>query len=127
MHMPRARLHRTPQALDPSIYYDTFPSSTSYPSSITGKVAPNNGVLTVEKCAINAVMAGCAPKHFAVVVSACECMVDEKFNLHGISSTTMGVSNSSSASFFFAFFGGFSLEAAFCSGTWADVRRSDDS
>ena len=47
-------------------------------------------MLTVEKCAINAVMAGCAPKHFAVVVAACECLVDKRFNLHGISATTMG-------------------------------------
>jgi hypothetical protein len=48
------------------------------------------GVLTVEKVAINAVMAGCSPIHFPVVLAACECILDDKFNLHGISATTMG-------------------------------------
>lgn len=66
-------------------------SATTLAAETTlGTVAPNGGRLTCEKAAINAVMAGCAPKHFPVVLAAVECILDEKFNLHGISATTMG-------------------------------------
>ncbi|MBI1845985.1 MAG: hypothetical protein HYR86_03310 [Candidatus Rokubacteria bacterium] len=43
---------------------------------------------TLEKLAINAVMAGCAPPMFPVVVAAVEAMLDPAFNLYGVQATT---------------------------------------
>lgn len=41
---------------------------------------PNKGLATVEKIAINAVMAGCKPEHLPVVLTAVECMHTPPFN-----------------------------------------------
>jgi len=46
--------------------------------------------VTAEKLAINAVMAGCLPMHFPVVLTAFTAMLDEKFLLHGATASTGG-------------------------------------
>jgi len=46
--------------------------------------------LTIEKVAINAVMAGCLPEYFPVVCAAVEAICDESFLLHGCSASTGG-------------------------------------
>ncbi|MEZ5856426.1 MAG: hypothetical protein R3D67_17375 [Hyphomicrobiaceae bacterium] len=46
--------------------------------------------VTAEKLAINAVMAGCLPQHFPVVVAAWAGMLQEPFLLHGTTSSTGG-------------------------------------
>ena len=46
--------------------------------------------LTAEKLAINAVMAGCLPMHFPVVVAAFTAMLREPFLLHGATASTGG-------------------------------------
>jgi len=46
---------------------------------------------TVEKVAINAVMAGCKPEYLPVVIAALEAACTDEFNIHGILATTMGV------------------------------------
>jgi len=46
--------------------------------------------ITAEKLAINAVMAGCLPVHFPVVVAAWQAMMKEEFLLHGVTSSTGG-------------------------------------
>ncbi len=51
-------------------------------------VPPNYGRATVEKIAINAVMAGCRPEYVPVVVAAVAAVCDEAFDLHGVSATT---------------------------------------
>ena len=51
-------------------------------------VPPNYGRATVEKIAVNAVMAGCRPEYLAVVLAAVEAVCDEAFDLHGVSATT---------------------------------------
>jgi len=43
---------------------------------------------TLEKLAANAVMAGCAPPYFPVIVAAVQAMLDPVFNLYGIQATT---------------------------------------
>ena len=53
-------------------------------------VPPNYGRATVEKIAINAVMAGCRPEYLPVVIAAIDAICDEAFDLHGVSATTMG-------------------------------------
>eukprot|EP00911_Craspedida_sp_UC1_P001306 UC1_evm1s985 len=55
-----------------------------------GVCPPNLNPVSVEAVAINAVLAGCLPVHFRVVIAAVEAMLDEDFNLHGNHATTMG-------------------------------------
>ena len=55
---------------------------------LVGEVAPNYGRATVEKIAINAVLAGCRPEYFPVVLAAVEAACDPSFNLHGVSTST---------------------------------------
>src|SRR5579859_6939698 len=60
------------------------------PADILGMLPARNRVITAEKVAINAVMAGCLPNYMPVIVAAIEAMSQEEFNLHGISATTGG-------------------------------------
>jgi hypothetical protein len=46
--------------------------------------------ITAEKLAINAVMAGCLPMHFPVVLTAVAAMLQEAFLLHGATASTGG-------------------------------------
>src|SRR5262249_15103841 len=46
---------------------------------------------TLEKLAVNAVMAGCEPAAFPLVVAAVEAMLDPSFNLYGVQATTHSV------------------------------------
>ena len=57
-------------------------------ADLVGEVAPNYGRATVEKVAINAVMAGCRPEYFPVALAAVEAACDPSFNLHGVSTST---------------------------------------
>lgn len=58
---------------------------------IVGVVAPDLVECTVEKVAINAVMAGCLPEYLPVVLAALDAACSDDFNLHGVLATTMGV------------------------------------
>lgn len=58
------------------------------PEEIIAELEPSGGVATVEKLAINAVMAGCLPEYLPVIIAAVEAMADPKFNLQGIQTTT---------------------------------------
>ena len=58
------------------------------PQGVVGEIPPNWGAATVEKLAINAVMAGCLPAYFPVVVAAVEAMADPAFNLYAVQATT---------------------------------------
>jgi len=53
---------------------------------------PNMGEATIEKIAINAVMAGCKPEYLPVVIAALEAVCTDEFNIHGVMATTMGAS-----------------------------------
>jgi hypothetical protein len=55
---------------------------------LLGEMPPNYGRLTIEKAAVNAVMAGCRPDYLPVVLAAAECACDPAFNLHGVSTST---------------------------------------
>ncbi len=60
------------------------------PGQLVG-IEPVRGVaITAEKLAINAVMAGCLPIHFPVVVTAFAAMLQEDFLLHGATASTGG-------------------------------------
>src|SRR5947207_3206500 len=58
------------------------------PDELVGLVPPNYGRATVEKVAVNAVMAGCRPDYLPVVLAAVEAACDSAFNLHGMSTST---------------------------------------
>jgi len=59
---------------------------------IVAVVPPNMAPATVEKVAINAVMAGCRPEYLPVVIAAVEAVCTDEFNMHGVTATTMGAS-----------------------------------
>ena len=61
------------------------------PSDVLGEVEPLRGVATVEKVAANAVMAGCRPEHFPVVLAAVEAILDPAFNMRGVQTTDENV------------------------------------
>ena len=57
-------------------------------SEVVGVVPPKNGVATIEKIAINCVMAGCKPEYVPIVIAALQAMLEERFNLGGVQTTT---------------------------------------
>ena len=58
---------------------------------LIGLVAPRMGRATVERIAINAVMAGCRPEYMPVVLATIEAICDPAFALIGVSGTTDAV------------------------------------
>lgn len=58
------------------------------PDHVVGKLPPLWGQATIEKVAINAVMAGCPPAVMPVLVAALEAMLEPAFNLYGVQATT---------------------------------------
>ncbi|MBI3967896.1 MAG: hypothetical protein HY329_19840 [Chloroflexi bacterium] len=58
------------------------------PDELIGRIPPKWGPATLEKIAINAVMAGCEPAYLPVVVAAVEAMLQPQFNLYGVQATT---------------------------------------
>ncbi|CUV03019.1 MAG: hypothetical protein FI705_04150 [SAR202 cluster bacterium] len=60
------------------------------PSDSLGRIQPGNSNVTLEKLAVNAVMAGCLPEHFPVVVAALKAALRDEFNLAGNAVTTGG-------------------------------------
>ena len=61
------------------------------PQEIVAVVPPDLVEITVEKIAINAVMAGCKPEHLPWVIAAVEAACTDEFNVHGVLATTMPV------------------------------------
>ncbi len=55
---------------------------------VIGKMGPLGGAATVEKIAIAAVMAGCLPDYFPVVLAACRAICQPAFDLTEMQSTT---------------------------------------
>jgi len=53
-----------------------------------GPIPPRWRTATIEKIAINAVMAGCRPEHFPVVLSAIEALLEPDMQLYGIQTAT---------------------------------------
>jgi hypothetical protein len=58
------------------------------PGDIVAVVPPDLVPVTVEKVAINAVMAGCKPEYLPVVLAAVEAACTDAFNMHGLLCTT---------------------------------------
>ena len=58
------------------------------PRDVIGVLPPRQGEATVEKIAINAVMAGCRPDYLPVVIAAIAALADPLFNLDSVQATT---------------------------------------
>jgi hypothetical protein len=58
---------------------------------VLGVIPPVNGVASVEKIAANAVMAGCLPEYFPLVLGAVKAMLQRGFNIDGVQTTTGNV------------------------------------
>ena len=58
------------------------------PNEIIGKIPPFLADCTIEKVAINAVMAGCKPEYMPVLLAAIEAALEPVFTLHGVLATT---------------------------------------
>jgi len=59
------------------------------PDEVVATVPPDLVPCTVEKVAINAVMAGCKPEYLPVVLATVEAACTDEFNIHGLLATTM--------------------------------------
>lgn len=62
--------------------------TTRSPDQVVAVIPPNQVPCTVEKVAINAVMAGCKPEYLPVVLAAVEAACMDEFCLHGVLATT---------------------------------------
>ena len=63
--------------------------STGWPADhVVGSLPPRGRAATVEAIAANAAMAGCLPEHVPVVLAAIEALLDPRFNLAGVVTTT---------------------------------------
>jgi hypothetical protein len=66
-------------------------ATTRRPDEVVAIVPPDLVECTVEKVAVNAVLAGCRPEHLPVVLAALEAACTDEFNIHGVLATTMPV------------------------------------
>ncbi len=57
-------------------------------NEVVGNIPPNNARCTVEKVAINAVLAGCQPEYMPVVLAAVQAALVDEFCMHGVLATT---------------------------------------
>ena len=58
------------------------------PRELIAVLPPRQGEATVERIAVNTVMAGCRPEYLPVVITAIEALADPGFNLDSIQATT---------------------------------------
>jgi hypothetical protein len=58
------------------------------PRDVVGILPPRQGEATVEKIAVNAVMAGARPEYFPVILAGLEALADPLFNLDSVQATT---------------------------------------
>jgi hypothetical protein len=73
----------TPQAVQ-----EMLTGTDLRPDQLLGLMAPQNGKVTVEKVAVNAVMAGCRPTYLPILVAALEGLLEEDFDLLGVQTST---------------------------------------
>jgi hypothetical protein len=59
-----------------------------HPDDVVGLVYPSGNEATVRDVAVNAVMAGAEPRHLRLILAVLDAVLDERFNINGIQSTT---------------------------------------
>lgn len=70
--------------------YEMLASVNMDPDTIIGSIPERGRAFTAELVAINAVMAGCLPGYFPVVMAAAQAISEPDFGLHGPSASTHG-------------------------------------
>lgn len=55
---------------------------------VIGLIPPKWAEATVEKIAINSVIAGCLPEYMPIIIATVQAMMESKFNLYGVQATT---------------------------------------
>jgi hypothetical protein len=75
----------TPAAVEAALDWVGMP-----PDQLIGVEPVRKRAVTAEKVAVNAVMAGCLPMHFPVVLAAMTAVLDPAFEVHGPTSSTGG-------------------------------------
>jgi hypothetical protein len=63
-------------------------ATTVRPTQVIGQVAPKGGTATVEKIAINSVMAGAKPEYFPVILAAMEGFTNKHYDLTHVMAST---------------------------------------
>jgi len=58
------------------------------PHTVLGRMGPSWQAATVHHAAVNAVMAGCKPRYFPVLVAGLQAMLDPALNIYGVQGTT---------------------------------------
>ena len=58
------------------------------PEETVVELPPRGGAATVEKIAVNAVMAGCMPEYLPVLIAAAKAVAEPQYNLYGRQTTT---------------------------------------
>ena len=64
--------------------------TTRKPDEVIGKIPPYLAPCTIEKVAINAVMAGCKPEYMPVITATVEALADPLYGYHGPATSTGG-------------------------------------
>jgi len=72
----------------PKLVKAMLAATTRSPDEVVGQVAPKNGTATVEKIAVNSVMAGAKPEYFPVILAAMDGFVDKHFDLTHVQAST---------------------------------------
>jgi hypothetical protein len=62
--------------------------TTRAPDEVIGRVAPKNGAATIEKIAVNAVMAGAKPEYLPIIIAAMEGFTDKDYTLTHVQCST---------------------------------------
>jgi hypothetical protein len=73
----------------PGRVYSMLQGTTRAPDEVLGLMPPDLVPCTVEKVAVNAVMAGCKPEYMPLVLAAVEAALIDEFGMHGLLCTTM--------------------------------------
>ena len=63
-------------------------ASGRVPDELIAELPPLGGRATVERIAVNSVMAGCLPEYMPVVITAIQALMDDRFNLRGVQCST---------------------------------------
>ena len=72
----------------PTLVKAMLAATTRSPEEVLGQVAPKNGTATVEKIAVNAVMAGAKPEYFPVILAAMDGFLDKHYDLTHMQAST---------------------------------------
>jgi len=72
----------------PKLVKAMLAATTRSPQEVIGQVAPKQGTATIEKIAVNSVMAGAKPEYFPVILAAMDGFVDKHYDLTHVQAST---------------------------------------